>query len=101
MEVDTGCINPVIDLIAIGQYAVADREQLLSLTLWLAPSKRSGRQEDIALVPADGPLTWSPVRAPVLLSADKVEFDESCLEVAVRVHCTFKTTTKDSLTVKL
>ncbi len=38
MEVDTGCsIDPVIDLVAIGQYTDADRKQLLLLTLLLAP----------------------------------------------------------------
>ncbi len=68
MEVDTGClIDPVIDLVAIGQHRHADREQLLRLTLWLAPSMRS-RQEDVALIPADGPLTWAQVR----LSVNKV-----------------------------
>jgi hypothetical protein len=58
MEVDTGCsIYPVIDLEAIGQYADADLEQLLLLSLWLVPSMRSGRQEDVAQVPADYLLT--------------------------------------------
>jgi hypothetical protein len=93
VEVDTGCfIDPAIDLVTIlGQYADADLEQLLRLSLWLAPSHmmRSGRQEDVALAPADGALTW----APVWLSVDKVEFDKSCHSTV-----TFKTTTTDSLT---
>ncbi len=53
-----GCrIDPVIDLVEIGQYAGASRDQLLRLTLWLATSM-TGRQDDVAMVPADqGPLT--------------------------------------------
>ena len=31
-------VDPATDLIEIGQYADARREQLLALTLWLAPS---------------------------------------------------------------
>ncbi len=36
MEVDTGCrIDPVADLVEIGQCAEATRDQLLRLTIWL------------------------------------------------------------------
>ncbi len=63
MEVDTGCrIDPVINIVEIGQYAGASQDQLLRLTLWLATSM-TGRQDDVAVVPADqGPLTCAPAR---------------------------------------
>jgi ribonuclease HI len=95
MEVDMGCrIDPVIDLVEIGQYAGASRDQLLRLTLWLATSMTS-RQDDVAMVPADqGPLTWAPVR----LSVSNIEFDDSCLRAEVRMHGSFTATSKDSLT---
>ena len=95
MEVDMGCrIDPVIDLVEIGQYAGASRDQLLRLTLWLATSMTS-RQDDVAMVPADqGPLTWAPVR----LSVSNIEFDDSCLRAEVRMHGPFTATSKDSLT---
>jgi hypothetical protein len=74
-------VGPVADLIEIGQYADASREQLLALTLWLAPSLWSCRDGDAAM--ADRvPLTWEPVR----LCTDNVEFDSSCLGAEVEVH---------------
>jgi hypothetical protein len=94
MEVDTGCrFDPAINLVEIGQYAGASRDQLLSrcLTLW----SMTGRQDDVAMVlAAQGPLTW----APVLFSVSNIEFDDSCLGAEVLMHGTFKATTKDSLT---
>jgi hypothetical protein len=87
IEVDTGCS---IDLVEIGQLAGATRDQLVYLTMWLATSIRSGRQDDVAMVPADGLLTW----APVLLSRDNIDFDTSGLGAEVQMHGT----TKDSLT---
>jgi hypothetical protein len=70
-----GCrIDPVIDLVEIGQYAGASRDQLLRLTLLLATSM-TGRQDDVVMVQADqGQLTWAPVR----LSVSNIEFDDSC-----------------------
>jgi hypothetical protein len=91
---DKGChIEPVIDLVEIGQYAEATRRQMLCLTLWLAMSIRSSRQDDVAMVQAAGPLTWTPVR----LSVSNVEFNESCLVAEVQMHGAFKATKKDSL----
>ncbi len=65
MEVDTGCsIYPVADLVGIGRYAEATRDQLLCLTVWLAASMRSCR--DVAIAQVDqGQLTWAPVRLSV------------------------------------
>ena len=96
MEVEAGSrIDPVIDLVEIGQYADATRDQLLRLTMWLATSMRSCRHEDAAMAPVDhGPLTWAPVR----LSVDNIEFDTSSLGAAVRMHGTFTATTRDSVT---
>jgi hypothetical protein len=89
-----GCsIDPVIDLVEIGQYAGASRDQLLCLTLWLATSM-TGRQDDVAMVLAyQGPLTW----APVWLSVSNIEFDYSCLKAEVQMHSSFTATSKDSL----
>jgi hypothetical protein len=59
MEVDMGCrIDPVIDLVEIGQCAGASRDQLLRLTLWLATSM-TGRQDDVGMVPGN----FRPTRA--------------------------------------
>ena len=54
-----GClIDPIMDLMGIGRYAEATRDQLLRLTIWLAASMRSCR--DVAIAQVDqGPLTWS------------------------------------------
>jgi hypothetical protein len=47
------------------------------------------------MAPVDhGPLTWAPVR----LSMDNIEFDTSSLGAAVRMHCTFMATMRDSVT---
>jgi hypothetical protein len=56
MEVDTGCrIDPVADLVGIGWYAEATRDQLLCLTIWLAARMLSCR--DVAIAQVDqGPL---------------------------------------------
>jgi hypothetical protein len=88
------CIDPVMDLVEIGQYAGASLDQLLRITFWLATSM-TGRQDDVAMVPADqGPLTW----APVPLSVSNIEFDDSCLRAEVRMHCSFTAASKDGLT---
>ncbi len=42
-------MDPATDLIEIGQYADASREQLLALTLWLAPSLWSCRDDDATM----------------------------------------------------
>jgi hypothetical protein len=47
-------VDPVLDLIEIGQFADADRDQILKLVLWLAPNMRSCRQDD-----ADSSQRWS------------------------------------------
>ena len=91
----TGRIDPVTDLVEIGQYADADRETLLQLTIWLATSLRSCRDKDAEMALEDrGPLSWAPVR----LSEENIEFDTSCLETAEARHGDFRLMTKDSLT---
>ncbi len=86
-------VDPVTDLIEIGQYADASREQLLALTLWLAPGLWSCRDDDAAMADR-GPLTWKPVR----LSTDRLEFDSSCLGAEVEVHDGWTVTHQDSTT---
>jgi hypothetical protein len=97
MEVDTGCrIDPVADLVGIGQYAEATRDQLLRLTIWLAASMLSCR--DVAIAQVDqGPLTWALVR----LSVNNVQFDDTItgqLDAEVRIHAAYKVTTNNSCT---
>ncbi len=82
----------VTDLIEIGQYAHASREQLLALTLWLIPSLGSCR--DDAAMADSGLLTWEPVR----FCTDHVEFDSSCLGAEVGVHDGGAVTHQDSAT---
>jgi hypothetical protein len=93
MEVDTGCrIDPVADLVEIGLYAEATRDQLLRLTIWLAASMRSCR--DVAIAQVDqGPLTWAPIQ----LSTERVVFDTSCLEGTSETHGGYVCTAKDSV----
>ncbi len=58
VEEDTaGSIHPVDkgNLVEIGQVADADRDQLLTLTMWLVTSVRSCRYED-AIMADRGPL---------------------------------------------
>ncbi len=86
-------IDPVLDLIEIGQFADADREQLLKLALWLAPNMRSCRKDDTEMVDR-GPLAWAPVR----LETENVEFDTCCLGTTVETHGMWKVIHKDSLT---
>jgi hypothetical protein len=64
MEVEsTGRIDPVIDLVEMGQYADADRDTLLQLTIWLATSLRSCLDKDAIMALDDrGSLFWAPVR---------------------------------------
>ena len=66
-------VNPVIDLTEIGQFAGATQAQLLALTLWLAPSIRT-RKENTLMVDR-GPLSWAPIH----LSTERVFFDQDCL----------------------
>jgi len=94
IEADGHCrIDPVIDLTEIGQFANADRDQLMTLVLWLAPSIRSCRNMDAEMVDR-GPLAWVPAR----LETEKVEFDISCLETTVETHGAWVVMHKDSLT---
>jgi hypothetical protein len=73
-------VDSVVDLIEIGQFADASRDQLLQLT-WLAPSLRFCKDNDVVMVDR-GPLTW----APVSLSTDRVVFDTSCLGTKTEHH---------------
>jgi hypothetical protein len=71
MEVGTGCcIDPVADLMGIGRYAEATRDQLLRLTIWLAASMRTCQDNAKAQV-NQGPLTLAPVPLSV-----NVKFDD-------------------------
>ena len=92
-EASAGRIDPVADLVGIGQFADADRSQLLCLTMWLAASIRSRRAADV-IMDDRGPLAWVPVR----LSTEHVEFDTSSLETEEQVHEVFTFTSKDGLT---
>ncbi len=83
----------MLDLIEIGQFADADREQLLKLVLWLAPNMRFCRKEDAEMVDR-GPLAWAPVR----LETENVEFDTCCLGTTVETQGMWKVIHKDSLT---
>ncbi len=50
---------------------------------------------DVAIAQVDqGPLTWAPVR----LSVNNVQFDNSCLDAKVRIYAANTVTTKDSCT---
>ena len=92
-EEAAGRVDPVGDLVEIGQFAEADRDQLLALTLWLATSMRSRRDED-AIMADRGPLAWAPVR----LSTQHVEFDTCSMKTDVEVHGAFEIISKDGLT---
>ena len=65
----------------------------LTLTLWLATSMRSRRDEDVIMANW-GPLAWTPVR----LSTEHVEFDTCSMETDVQVHGAFEIISKDGLT---
>ena len=80
-EHETTRVDPVADLIGIGQFVGASREQLLKLTLGLAPTLRSCRDNDVVMVDR-GPLAWEPVR----LSTDNVFLDTNCLSRQVQRH---------------
>jgi hypothetical protein len=88
-----GRVDPVGDLVEIGQFAEADRDQLLALTLWLATSMSSRRDEDVIMADR-GPLAWAPVR----LSTQHVEFDTCSMKTDVEVHGAFEIISKDGLT---
>ena len=92
-EASAGRIDPVADLVGIGQFADADRSQLLCLTMWLAASIRSRRAADV-IMDDRGPLAWVPVR----LLTEHVEFDTSSLEMEEQVHGAFTFTSKDGMT---
>jgi hypothetical protein len=86
-------VDPVVDLLEIGQFADASRNQLLQLTWWLAPSLRSCKDDNVVMVDR-GPLTW----APVSLSTDRVVFDTSCLGTETEHHAVWTVIHTDSVT---
>ncbi len=86
-------VDPVVDLLEIGQFTDASREQLLQLTWWLAPSLRSCKDDDVVMVDR-GPRTW----APVSLSTDRVVFDISCLGTETEHHDVWTVIHTDSVT---
>ena len=89
---NTDQIDPVTCLTDIGQYADAERTNLLALTLWLAPTLRTRVDED--LVMADrGPISWASIR----LSTDMIEFNDDCLQTDVESHGEFEITSRDGL----
>jgi hypothetical protein len=90
---DPSRVDPVLDLIEIGQFADADREQLLKLVLWLAPNMRSCRKDNAEMVDR-GQLAWAPVQ----LETVNVEFDTSCLGTTVEIYGMWEVIHKDSLT---
>ena len=92
-EEGVGRVDPVLDLIEIGQFADADRVQLLTLVLWLAPHMRTCRTDNVEMIDR-GPLAWTPVR----LETENVEFDTSCLETVVETHGEWEVIHKDGLT---
>jgi hypothetical protein len=92
VEVDIDQTDPVVILTDIGQYADAERAILLTLTLWLAPTLRTRRVEDLAM--ADRCLmSWASVR----LSTDKIEFNDDCLQSDIQTHGAFEITSRDGL----
>ncbi len=80
------------DLVGIGQFAGAEREALLPLTIWLASTLRSKGTWD-ARMAEQSPLIWAPIQ----LSTERVVFDTSCLECASETHCGHVCTAKDSV----
>ncbi len=92
-EEAAGSVDPVGDLVEIGQFAEADRDQLLTLTLWLATSMRSRRDEDV-IMPDRDPLAWAPVR----MSTEHLEFDTCSTETDVQVHGASEIISKDGIT---
>ena len=84
--------DPVVSLTEIGQYADAERANLLALTLWLAPTLRTRRDQDIAMADR-GPISWASVR----LSMDRIEFNDDCLQSDVQCHGAFEITNRDGL----
>jgi hypothetical protein len=92
-EEAAGSVDPVGDLVEIGQFTEPDRDQLPTLTLWLATSMRSHRDEDVIMADLS-PLAWAPVR----LSTEHVEFDTCSMEMDVQVHGAFEIISNDGLT---
>jgi len=84
--------DPVQDLVGIGQFAGAEREVLLPLTIWLASTLRSKGTGDARMADR-GPLTWAPIQ----LSTERVVFDTSCLEGTSETHGGYVCTAKDSV----
>ena len=83
--------DPVQDLVGLGQFAGAERGNLLSLTIWLTSTLRSKGTEDARMADR-GPLTWAPIQ----LSTERVVFDTSCLEAVSETQCGNGCTAKDS-----
>jgi len=81
---NTDQTDPVVSLTDIGQYADADRANLLALTLWLAPTLRTRRDEDLAMADR-GPISWASVR----LSTERIEFNDDCLQPDVQSYGAF------------
>jgi len=92
VDVDIDQTDPVVNLTDIGQYADAERAILLKLTLWLAPTLRTRRVEDLANSDCC-PMSWASVR----LSMDKIEFNDDCLQPDIQSHGAFEITSRDGL----
>ena len=92
VDEDTDQTDPVTCLTDIGQHADAERANLLVLTLWLAPTLRTHRVEDLAMADS-GPISWASVR----LSTDRIEFNDDCLQPDFQSHEAFEITSRDGL----
>jgi hypothetical protein len=90
VDENTDQTDPVTCLTDIGQYADAERTNLLALTLWLAPTLRTRVDEDPAMADR-GPISWASVR----LSTDRIELNDDCLQPDVQSHGSFKITSRD------
>ena len=89
---NTDLTDPVVSLTSIGQYADAERANLLALMLWLAPTLRTRRDEDLAMADR-GPISWASIR----LGMDRIEFNDDCLQPDVQSHGAFEITSRDGL----
>ena len=89
---NTDLTDPVVSLTSIGQYADAERANLLALMLWLAPTLRTRRDEDLAMADS-GLISWASIR----LGMDRIEFNDDCLQPDVQSHGAFEITSRDGL----
>ena len=85
-------VDPVCDLVALGASGETNRDMMLDLTLYLAPSVRSVGRVD-AQGDNGGQFTWQPIH----LSRDRVEFTNSEPEESVITCGEYTIRSKDNL----